>query len=96
MNIENKVNFDIHMFTYQVIKQLLPDWLFEFSTMGELQTKSTQLSKDLFVKRTNSGMGGRVISVWGPKVWNNVLTDIKNSSSIQVFKNKLKNYLLKE
>ena len=96
MNIENKVNYDICMFTYKVINQLLPNWLLEFPTVGELQTRPTRQSNDLFVKRTNTDLGARAISVRGPKEWNSIPNNIKNSLTIQVFKNKLKDFFLKK
>ena len=96
MNIKNKVNFDICVFIYKIVKQLLPDWLFEVPTVGELQIRSTRQSSDLFVKRTNTNMGGRAIAITSSKIWNNIPNNIKNSSLLQVFKKKLKNYLLEK
>lgn len=93
MKIEDKIKFDICMFTFKVIHQLVPDWLFKFSTVGETQTRPTRQSNNLFVRRTNTDMGTRAISVRGPKIWNNIPNDVK-TSSIQVFKGKLKKYIL--
>ena len=96
MNIEKKIKYDICIFTYKIINQLLPDWLFEFPIVGELQNRPTRQSNDLFVKRTNTDLGARAISVKGPKEWNSIPNYIKNSSTMQVFKNKLKDYFLKK
>ena len=94
MNVENKVHYDICIFTYKIIHQLLPAWLFEFPTVGELHIRPTRQSNDLFVKRTNTDMGARTISARGPRVWNSIPDNIKNSSSLQVLKKKLKYHFL--
>ena len=88
MNIENKLTFDICVFTYKVLNNLLPNWLFKFPSVGQSQVRPTRQSNDLANKRTNTDLGARAISVKGPKVWNDILLDIKQSPSVQVFKEK--------
>ena len=94
MNIENKITFDICTFTYKVISHMLPGWLFEFPTVGEIQTRPTRQLNNLVVGRTNTDLGARAISIKGPKLWNSIPLDIRNSISIQIFKEKLKKHIL--
>ena len=73
---------------------MLPEWLFRFPIVGDMQTRLTRQVNDLVVKRTNTDIGARAISIKGPKVWNNVPLHIRNSSSIRTFKEKLKKHIL--
>ena len=94
MDIENKIVFDICIFMFKVINQMLPEWLFRFPIVGDMQTRLTRQVNDLVVKRTNTDIGARAICIKGPKVWNNIPLQIRNSSSVRVFKEKLKKHIL--
>ena len=73
---------------------MLPEWLFRFPTVGEVQSRPTRQSNHLVIGRTNIDLGSRAISIRGPKEWNNLPTDLRSSPSIQVFKNNLKKHIL--
>ena len=94
MDVENKIAFDICIFTYKVISHILPGWLFEFPSVGETQTRPTRQLNNLVVRRTNTDLGARAITVKGPKLWNSIPLDIRNSVSIRIFKDKLKRHIL--
>ena len=94
INIEKKIEFDICAFIYKVINHMLPEWLFNFPLVGEMQTRPTRQLNNLVVGRTNTDIGARAISIKGPKVWNSIPLAIRNSPSIRVFKDKLKNHIL--
>ena len=70
MDVKSKITFDICTFTYKVINHMLPDWLFKFPTVGDIQPRLTRQFNDLAVKRTSIELGTRAISVRGPKDWN--------------------------
>ena len=95
MKMENKITFDICVFTYKICNNLLPDWLFTFPTISELNTRTTRQSLNLFVARTKTDIGARAISVKGPKIWNTIPATIRNQPTITAFKDKLKKYLIK-
>ncbi|XP_066959043.1 uncharacterized protein [Macrobrachium rosenbergii] len=94
MNIETKILFDLCLFVYKICNHLVPDWLFKFPTVGDVQGRPTRQSSDLFVRRTTTDMGAKSISIKGPRVWNNIPTNIKNAPSSKLFKKILKSYLL--
>ena len=94
MDIKNKIIFDNCIFTYKVLNHMFPDWLFKFPSVGDVQTRPTRQANHLVIKRTNTEVGTRAISIRGPKDWNGIPIDIRNSSSIQVFKKKLKKNIL--
>ena len=56
------------------------------------QTRSTTLDL-LHVPRSLSTDFNRAFSVQGPKLWNSLPADVRNSKSINRFKSELKNYL---
>ena len=92
LSVTNKIEHDICIFMYKLLHSLLPDWLFSFSIVGEINNRSTRQFHDLYVKRTKTDIGGRSISVKGPKLWNGIPRDVKDSTSLTVFKERLKNY----
>ena len=59
----------------------------------EKQTKSTVLDLQ-HIPRSHSANIDRAFSVQGPKLWNSLPADIRNSTSINRFKRELKRYLL--
>ena len=94
LSVTNKIEHDICIFMYKLLHSLLPDWLFSFSIVGEINNRSTRQFHDLYVKRTKTDIGGRSISVKGPKLWNDIPRNVKDSTSLTVFKERLKNYFL--
>ena len=53
LNMNCKITFDICIFTYKIVNNLLPDWLFHLPTVGNLVTRNTRQSNNLFIQRTN-------------------------------------------
>ena len=94
IGIENKISFDICIFMYKVMNNMLPGWLYRFPLVSDTQIRPTRQSNHLAIKRTNTDLGKRAISIRGPKEWNDIPFNIRNSSSIQVFKKKLKRHIL--
>ena len=94
LKIDCKITFDICIFTYKICNHLLPDWLLPLPTVGDTIERNTRQSQDLFISRTKTDMGARSISVKGPTLWNTIPDSVKQSSSLQIFKHKLKEYLL--
>ena len=94
LSVTNKIEHDICIFMYKLLHSLLPDWLFSFSIVGEINNRSTRQFHDLYVTRTKTDIGGSSISVKGPKLWNDIPRNVKDSTSLTVFKERLKNYFL--
>ena len=59
----------------------------------ERQTTSTTLDL-LHIPRSHSAYFDTAFSVKGPKLWNSLPADIRNSTSVNRFKSELKHYLL--
>lgn len=94
LKIENKIGYDISCLLYKIKNNQLPDWLFRFPAIFEVQQRSTRQSNNLLIHRTNTDIGARAISIKGPRTWNEIPADIKFSPSFEVFKKKLKDYLI--
>ena len=94
MDIKSKITFDICTFTFKVISNMLPDWLFSFPSVGELQARPTRQANRLAIKRTNTNLASRAITIKGPKEWNDLPFSIRNAASIKVFEKNLRKYIL--
>ena len=90
--------FRLHSLTvYKSITGQSPEYissmLMYVSEHHERQTRSTVLDL-LRIPRSHSAYFDRVFPVQGPKLWNSLPADIRNSTSINGFKRELKLYLL--
>ena len=94
LKIENKIVFDICIFTYKVCHNMLPDWLFSFPVNHYINTRTTRQSSNLYVARRKTDIGTRAISVKGPKLFNAIPSAVQKQPTLIRFKDKLKKYLL--
>ena len=96
LKIENKVTYDICVFTYKIVNNLLPDWIFSFPQVRNTSVRNTRQSNDLFVPRKRTDIGAKTISVKGPLAWNTLPINVKNAGTIKTFKERLKKYFLEK
>ena len=69
---------------------------FNLIRVGDRRNKQTRFNNDLFVSRTNMGLGSRASVAQGPSVWNKLPNHLKQVTNINSFKLNLKHYLLSE
>ncbi len=96
--ITSRIKFKVLLFVYKSLHDLAPTYL---SNLLQYYQPSRPLrssdSKDLIIPRTNKvTMGDRAFSVIGPKLWNDLPSDLKNTSTINSFKKLLKTHLFAE
>ena len=96
MKIECKITFDICTFTYKIVNNLLPEWLFSFPQVRNTSARHTRQSGDLFIPRTKTDIGARAISVTGPRAWNMIPKNIREAGTIKTFKEKLKKFFMEK
>ena len=96
LKIESKVTFDICIFTYKIVNNLIPEWLLSLPRVRNTSNRHTRQSDDLFIPRTKTEIGARAISVTGPRAWNMIPKNIRDAGTIKVFKEKLKKYLMEK
>ena len=94
LKIENKFNFDVCVFVFKVLNNLLPPWLLSLPPVREFHTRNTRQQNDLYISITRTIVGEREISVRGPSLWNRLPDSIKTATNISAFKRKLKIHLL--
>ena len=76
------------------MNKILPEWLITFTLVRAVNPVITRQCDNLIVPRTQTLTGERGLKVRGPKLWNALPLDIKNSSSLNVFKRKIKKLYL--
>ena len=84
---------------YKVQNEIVPDPIIALSDKTiTIHKYSTRLvtNQNYFLKRTDLNKGERGILVAAVKVWNDLPASIKESESLELFKSKLKHYLLKD
>ena len=96
--INYHIMFKILLITYKAPNNLAPsyirDLLIPYIPSRQLRSSSKNLlSIPLVNLRT---YGARAFSVAAPTLWNTLPSDIKNSPSVSVFKNRLKTSLFKK
>jgi len=96
--IENRIVFKILLLTFKARTQLAPkylqDLIIDYTPSRKLRSASKCL---LEVPKYNlKSYGKRAFSVAAPTLWNSIPIDIKTSTSIDIFKKKLKTYLFKK
>ena len=79
---------------YKICRGLLPNWLFSFPTMDDVNERQTRQSNNLYVKGASTDIGARAITCKGPKKWNNISKTIRDSASLGLFQSELKLILL--
>ena len=71
-----------------------PEWYKSFYTVREITNSVTRQQDCLYVPKRRTDIGARSFDVIGPKMWNNLPTDITNTVSVTAFKSRLKCHLL--
>jgi hypothetical protein len=93
--IRERVVFKAMVMSYKAIKNQAPSYISNMVTKyapGRYLRSST--SELLKVPRANTrGFGDRAFSIFAPRQWNNLPASIKESSSLDVFKKRLKTHL---
>ena len=92
-----RVQYHTCLMVYKSITGQAPEYISSMLTYvsehHERQTRLTVLDL-LHIPRSHSAYFDRAFSVQGPKLWNSLPADIRNSTSINRFKRELKRYLL--
>ena len=96
--IHYRTVFKILLITYKALNNLAPLYIRELLTPYVPARQLRSSSKNLLVipHFNLKTYGARSFSVAAPTLWNTLPSDIINSSSVSVFKNKLKTFLFKK
>jgi len=91
--IKSRIEFKIATLTYKLIATHEPGYLYDMLSLRpeprSLRSSSLHL---LQVPRTKTVHGDRAFSVVAPSIWNTIPLDIRNTSSVEIFRRKLKTH----
>jgi len=94
LKIKEKNIYDTCVMVFKILNHSFPSWVISFQTVGDLRDVETRQRNDLYVDRARIDMGTRSLRNRGPFLWNKLPLQIKNTNSLNIFKNKLNNYLI--
>ena len=84
--------FHLAVFVYKVVKGLIISiqlaHLFEPLNLRHEAGTRADSRNDLVIPRTRTMIGGRAISVAGPSLWNNIPLHVRESNTVNTFKNR--------
>ena len=94
LSVSNLIKFDRAVMIYKIINGLCPDNLKgRLATRSQISNYSTRNYLDLDIPRQNLEFPKKSIFYCGAQTWNEIPKQIKTSSTITMFKMKLKEYL---
>ena len=95
--VQERIVFKILLITYKALNNLSPSYISSLLNRYIPSRSLRSSSKSLLqVPRSNlKSYGDRAFSVCAPKLWNSLPDDIKFSTSITIFKTKLKTHLFR-
>ena len=93
-----RIKFKLLLLCYKIINNIAPSYLTDLLTPLELPHDLRSISNGkLKVPRSRTvSYGDRAFSVAAPQLWNELPLDIRNASSLSLFKTKLKTHLFEE
>ncbi len=93
---EKKVICPLVVNVFKMKSKLFPDWFMQFPTNNEILQNSytTWQQHNLYVFRINTDHGARSFIVLAPKIWNTLPDNVTNSLTLQVFRKRLKAFLM--
>ena len=94
--IKQRIDYKICLLTYKTLTNQQPTYLYN-SLSFPSHSVSTRSSDSLVlsIPYVRSSLGKRAFSVIGPRLWNSLPPDTRNSSSLPIFRSRLKTHLFK-
>ena len=96
LTVTDLIKSETATMTYKAITGLAPSYrsnLFTKNTDRNIDINLRNAANDLYIPRMTSSKGKKAISYRGAKTWNQLLSDIKEAYSLNLFKCKLKHHL---
>ena len=90
-----RIEFKILLLTYKAQNNKAPGYISELIEEYKPQRSLPSAKKSLLVQRTfnNKTYGGRAFTICAPKLWNDLPQDIRQSTSLEIFKKRLKHHM---
>ena len=97
--VKKRITFKLLLIVYKCLNGIGPRYLSEllscYSNSEPRQCLRSSSQDDLHIPRCTNKFGDRSFVVCGPKLWNSIPVNIKNSPSVATFKKSLKTFLFK-
>ena len=94
--IKQRIDYKICLLTYKTLTNQQPTYF--YNSLSFLSHSVSTRSSDslvLSIPYVRSSFGKRAFSVIGPRLWNSLPPDNRNSSSLPIFRSRLKTHLFK-
>ena len=94
--IKQRIDYKLCLLTYKTLTNQQPTYLYNGLSFPShsVSTRSSD-SLVLSIPYVRSSLGKRAFSVIGPRLWNSLPPDTRNSSSLPIFRSRLKTHLFK-
>ena len=94
--IKQRIDYKLCLLTYKTLTNQQPTYLYN-SLSFPSHSVSTRSSDSLVlsIPYVRSSLGKRAFSVIGPRLWNSLPSDTRNSNSLPTFRSRLKTHLFK-
>ena len=91
LRMDKKYFYDICILMFKIKNQLLPDWLFNMPTVGDVRSELivTRQNDNLFIPRTFTDTGARALNIRGPLLWGKLPAHLRNCQNMSSFKTNL-------
>ena len=95
LNVSNLISFDRLVMMYKIINKLSPESLWDKFELRSVHSKyETRNFHDLQIPRLNKELAKNGFKYWALKLWNDMPGDVREASTLNCFKKKLKAHLL--
>ena len=96
LKIHDKYLYELGVFMYKRVNGIIPEMLLNLTPVHSISQVSTRQSYDFYIPRSRTELGSRGLGKRGPKLWNELPREVKESCSLSIFKRKLMNFYLRK
>ena len=95
LNVENHILFDQSILVYKILNKLCPERFWNmFQLRSSLSNCNTRNYKDIHIPMLKLESTRKGFQYAGIKAWNNILLNIRELSSLSLFKRHLKKHFM--
>ncbi len=92
IKLDKRRDFHLGCFIFKIINNKTPKYLYSlFNETSNIHSYNTR--KRFFIPSIKTNNGKKSFGYYGPYIWNNLPTEIKNSTSLNIFKGKYLDYI---
>ena len=94
--VERRITYKVALIVFKCMHKIAPEYLISLLSMPHRSNYGLRSNKDsliLNIPRVGSKKGECSFDFCGPKTWNSLSHELRSSTSLELFKRKLKTYL---